>query len=59
MAPPPLLSGEEVMELLAIGPGPRVGAVMRWLTRLQVDQRVTTRDEAIALLRSLPPSRLG
>jgi len=59
MAPSPLLSGEEVMELLAIGPGPRVGAVMRWLTRLQVDQRVTTRDEATALLRSLPPSRLG
>jgi poly(A) polymerase len=59
MAPPPLLSGEDVMQLLGIPPGPRVGAVMRWLTRLQVDQRLTSRDEAVALLRSLPPNRLG
>lgn len=59
MAPPQLLSGEEVMGILGIAPGPRVGAVMRWLTRLQVDQRIATREEAVALLRSLPSSKLG
>lgn len=59
MTPQPLLSGEEVMGILGIAPGPRVGAVMRWLTRLQVDQRIATREEAVALLRSLPPSRIG
>jgi putative nucleotidyltransferase with HDIG domain len=59
MSPPPLLTGTEVMEILGIAPGPRVGAVLRWLTRLQVDQRIASREEAEAMLRSLPPSRLG
>jgi len=58
IAPPALLSGHEVMALLGIGPGPRVGAVLRWLTRLQVEGRIETHDAALELLRSLPASRL-
>lgn len=58
ISPAPLLSGEEVMEILGIGPGPRVGSVIRWLTRLQVEERLSRHDEAVQLLRSLPPSRL-
>ncbi len=56
IAPKPLLSGHDVMEILGCGPGPRVGAAQRWITRLQVDGRITTRDEAVAILRSLTPS---
>ncbi|MFQ5700301.1 MAG: HD domain-containing protein [Acidobacteriota bacterium] len=55
IAPTPLVTGHDVMHILAIGPGPRVGSVLRWLTRLQVDRRISSRDEAIALMRSLPP----
>jgi len=58
ISPPPLLSGTEVMEILEIPPGPRVGSVMRWLTRLQVEQKLTRREEAVELLRSLPESRI-
>jgi len=54
----PLLDGDEVMRLLAIGPGPRVGAVQRWLLGLQLDGEVSSREEAMELLRSLPPARL-
>jgi putative nucleotidyltransferase with HDIG domain len=58
ISPSPLLSGSEVMEILGLRPGPRVGSVMRWLTRLQVEEKLTRRDEAVALLRSLPQSRI-
>jgi len=59
ISPSPLLSGHEVMEILGLRPGPRVGSVMKWLTRLQVEERLTQRDEAVELLRSLPASRLN
>jgi tRNA nucleotidyltransferase/poly(A) polymerase len=55
---PPLLDGREVMEILAIPPGPRVGTVLRWLADLRAEGRVRTREEAADLLRSLPPPRL-
>jgi len=58
IAPQALLSGHDIMAILDIGPGPRVGTVLRWLTRLQVEGRLGTRDEALALLRSLPAARL-
>ena len=59
VSPRPLLSGHDVMRILKMPPGPRVGAVMRWLTRLQVDRELIDRDAAIRLLESLPPSRIG
>jgi poly(A) polymerase len=58
ITPQALLSGHDVMAILDIGPGPRVGTVLRWLTRLQVEGRLRQRDEAVDLLRALPAARL-
>ena len=58
ISPHPLLTGREVMETLGIEPGPRVGAALRWLTRLQIDERLKTREDALAVLKSLPSSTL-
>ena len=58
IAPKPILSGREIMDLLHLEPGPRVGSISRWLLRLQVDGRITRRDEAVFLLESLPSSRI-
>ncbi len=55
---PPLLDGREVMDLLGLEPGPRVGSILRWIDRLRTERRIHTRDEAVELLRSLPPPRL-
>lgn len=48
--PPRLLSGEEVQELLGIGPGPEVGAALARVREAQVEGRVRTREEAVGLL---------
>ncbi len=47
----PLLSGDEVMALLGLEPGPRVGAVMEFLLDEQIEGRVTTREQAEAAVR--------
>jgi len=54
----PLLRGQDVMRILDIEPGPRVGSVLGWLDRLRIDGRISTREEAEAVLRSLPPPRI-
>jgi len=48
--PPRLLGGAEVQELLGVGPGPRVGAALAAVRAAQVDGRVRTREQALALL---------
>jgi tRNA nucleotidyltransferase/poly(A) polymerase len=48
--PQPLLSGEEIMTRLGIGPGPEVGRVLAGLLALQVAGEISTREEAIAAL---------
>ncbi len=58
ISPAPLLSGHEVMEILALPPGPRVGAVLRWLTKMQVEEKLSRHDDAVRLLQSLPPSKV-
>jgi poly(A) polymerase len=55
---PPLLDGYDVMRLLSIPHGPRVGAILRWLERERLDGVIRTREEAEALLQSLPPPRI-
>ena len=50
VSPPALLSGEEIQELLAIGPGPAVGAALARVRRAQVEGVVRKREEAIALV---------
>ncbi len=58
-ASPPLLTGRDVIGILGIEPGPRVGTILRWLDRLRTEGRIGTRREAIDLLRSLPPPRVA
>lgn len=49
--PAPLVTGRD---LLALGfpPGPRLGAVLREIEEMQLDDRLRTRDEALAYARS-------
>ncbi len=47
----PLLNGDEVMELLGIGPGPKVGEVLSFLLDEQLEGRITTRQQAIDAVR--------
>ena len=49
--PPRLVTGAEVQELLGIPPGPEVGKALATLRQAQIDGRVRTKEEAIALLR--------
>jgi poly(A) polymerase len=47
----PLLSGDEVMELLGLEPGPRVGEILDFLLEEQIEGRIATREEAEAAVR--------
>ncbi len=42
----PLLNGDEVMALLEIGPGPRVGEVLDFLLDQQIEGTIATREQA-------------
>jgi poly(A) polymerase len=55
---PPLLSGTEVMEIMNLEPGPRVGSLIGWLERLRLEKRISSCEEAIQMLRDLPDSRI-
>jgi tRNA nucleotidyltransferase/poly(A) polymerase len=50
IAPPALISGQQVQELLGIGPGPAVGAALARVRQAQIDGRVKSREEAAGLL---------
>ncbi|MBI3447573.1 MAG: HD domain-containing protein [Acidobacteria bacterium] len=54
---PALLDGREIMEITGLAPGPRVGSIARWIERLRTDGRITTREEAVEILRKLPAPR--
>jgi tRNA nucleotidyltransferase/poly(A) polymerase len=51
--PPRLISGEEVQQLLGIAPGPEVGRALAAVRQAQVDGRVRTREEAVAMVRGM------
>jgi poly(A) polymerase len=51
LAPPRLLSGEDVQGLLGVPPGPEVGRALDRIRRAQVDGEIATRQEAERLLR--------
>ena len=53
LEPPRLLSGEEVQALLGMPAGPEIGKALAAVRQAQVDGTVRTREEAIALVRSL------
>jgi hypothetical protein len=48
VAPPPLLTGEDVMAL-GVPPGPQLGDILRTLYRTQLNEQIATRAEALAL----------
>ena len=45
------LDGHEIVELLDIEPGPRVGEALDFLLDQQIEGNITTRDEAVASVR--------
>lgn len=51
--PQRLLTGDEIMAALAIGPGPAVGRLLDALEEALADGEVASRDEALALARRL------
>jgi len=51
VAPPPLLSGDTLMQQLGLPPGPEIGALLDVVREAQAVGEVTTPDEALALAR--------
>jgi tRNA nucleotidyltransferase (CCA-adding enzyme) len=51
--PPRLLGGAEVQQILGILPGPGVGRALEAVLAAQVDGKVRTKEEAVALVRAL------
>lgn len=52
-APPPLLDGTEVSRRAGVPPGPELGRLVRRLRRAQIEGRIGTPAEAVALLAEL------
>jgi len=50
-ATPPLLRGEDVMRAFGLGPGPEVGRLLALAREAQALGVVSTREEALDLLR--------
>ncbi len=51
--PQPLLSGEDVMEVLGIGEGPEVGRILEAIEKAQAEGKVCTREDALRLADAL------
>jgi hypothetical protein len=51
----PLLSGTEVMEILGLQPGERVGDILKQLHQAQLEKQVTKKAEARAFLEQFRP----
>ncbi len=49
VAPPPLINGHQLMETLALGPGPEVGRLLEAVREAQAAGEVTSEEEALAL----------
>jgi len=52
IAPPPLIRGEDLMTL-GVSPGPRLGDILEWVYRAQLNETVIDRDAAMNLAREL------
>jgi len=50
-AAPPLLSGGDIMDALALGPGPEIGRLLALVREAQALRHVTDREEALEWLR--------
>jgi hypothetical protein len=53
VAPRPLINGHELMEVLALPPGPEVGRLLEAVREAQAAGRVNSREAAFALAASL------
>lgn len=53
VAPPRLLTGYDVMTTLGIGPGKQVGMFLEEIREAQAAGQISTKDEALELLRSM------
>ncbi len=51
--PKPLLKGEDVMKIVGIAPGKRIGTILEALHAAQVTKKVTTKKEAEAFVKNL------
>ena len=56
--PPPLLNGHDLMALLDLPPGRRIGDLLEQLREAQALGEVNDRDEAIAFVRGSSPVAL-
>ncbi|NLI40536.1 MAG: HD domain-containing protein [Caldisericales bacterium] len=50
--PKPLLTGDEIMKLLGIGPGPEIGLAVSYLVEAQALGQITTKTQAKELIKS-------
>ena len=49
---PKLISGHDIMEAFSLNPGQQIGALLAHVTEAQAEGAVSTRDEALALVRA-------
>jgi tRNA nucleotidyltransferase/poly(A) polymerase len=54
VAPPPLVSGNDVMSLLGLAPGPQVGKLLEAVREAQAEGLVRTKEDALDFLRQHP-----
>jgi hypothetical protein len=53
VAPPPLVSGHDLMRELGLSPGKRVGELLEAIREAQAAGEIATREDALMLARSL------
>lgn len=53
VVPPKLLSGEDVMSVLKVPPGPIVGTILERVRELQAEGKILSRDDALRILPSI------
>lgn len=53
-----VITGQDVMQVLGLKPGPQVGTILEAVAVAQVEGKIKTRKEALTFLRNLPPEML-
>ena len=56
IAPPPLVTGRDLLDEVRLPPGPEVGRTLERIREAQVTGEVRTREEALALARRVAPT---